>query len=154
MLTQELEEINALAEQVLEDSDLFLVETELRGSAGNRVISLFVESEAGHISLNRCAELSREIKLLLDAAGWRDSQYTLNVSSPGVDRPLKDFRQYINNKGRNASVVFEKDGERIRVEGKITDAKPEVITLETENKTPVEIPFGAIEETRIKVSFK
>jgi len=151
---QEQEEINALAEQVLEGSDLFLVEAELKGSTGNRTIWIYVESESGNISLSRCAEISRELQLLLDAGGWHDRKYTLNVSSPGLDRPLKDIRQYVNNVGRNASVVYIKDGEQIRTEGKLIGAESDKITLETGKNESLTIPIAEIEETRILASFK
>ena len=151
---QEQEEIVSLAEQVLENSDLFLVDTELKGSVGNRMVSIFVDSESGNISLDRCAEINREIQFLMDASGWRDRKYTLNVSSPGLDRPLKDIRQYVNNLGRNASVVYEEDGRNVQVHGKLVDAKPESVTLEAKGKDALVIPYNAIVETYIQVSFK
>ena len=151
---QEQEEIVSLAEQVLENSDLFLVDTELKGSVGNRMVSIFVDSESGNISLDRCAEINREIQFLMDASGWRDRKYTLNVSSPGLDRPLKDIRQYVNNLGRNASVVYEEDGRKVQVHGKLVDAKPESVTLEAKGKDALVIPYNAIVETYIQVSFK
>ncbi len=151
---QEQEEIVSLAEQVLENSDLFLVDTELKGSVGNRMVSIFVDSESGNISLDRCAEINREIQFLIDASGWRDRKYTLNVSSPGLDRPLKDIRQYVNNLGRNASVVYEEDGRKVQVHGKLVDAKPESVTLEAKGKDALVIPYNAIVETYIQVSFK
>lgn len=151
---EEQDEIYAFAEQVLQNDDLFLVDIELKGSAGNRVIWVYVESEGGNISLDRCAEINRELGLLMDAGGWHGRKYTLNVSSPGVDRPLKDFRQYVNNLGRNASVVYKKQDEEIKVEGKLIDANQEAVTLETEQETQQVVPFSDILETRIMVSFK
>lgn len=151
---EEQQEIIYLAEQVLEDQDLFLVDTELKGSVNHRVIWIYVESESGNVSVDHCAQLSRELQLLLDAHGWHERKYTLNVSSPGLDRPLKDFRQYVNNAGRNASVVFEKDGDETRIKGKLIEANPDRVVLKTENGRHVEIPFSDIVETRILVSFK
>lgn len=152
---EEQEEINALADQVLQDSDLFRVDTELKGSAGNRVIWIYVESENENVSLDQCAEISRELQLLLDASGWHDRKYTLNVSSPGVDRPLKDIRQYVNNVGRNASVTYKKNNdEQEQVNGKLIDVQSEEITLLTEKNRTLKIPFSDIVETRILVSFK
>ncbi len=149
----ELEQIGTIAEQVIQDNDLYLVDIELKGSPGNRMIWIYVESEKGNISLNRCAEISREVNFLLDAAGWHGKKYTLNVSSPGLDRPLRDIRQYNSNTGRKARVVYLKDGEKVQVEGKIADAQPEKITLLTEDKKELEIPFSDIVETHILVSF-
>ncbi len=150
----ELELIKTIAGQVLQDHDMFLVDVELKGSTGNSMIWIYIESENGNVSLDRCAEISREMNFLLDAEGWHDKKYTLNVSSPGLDRPLKDIRQYMSNTGRKARVVYMKEGEQMRVEGKLTDAQPGKITLLTEDKKELEIPFSDIVETHILASFK
>ncbi|MEX0679980.1 MAG: hypothetical protein WD097_01245 [Balneolales bacterium] len=151
---EEREQIQKLAEQVLKGDDLFLVEVELKGSAGNRVIWVYIESDKGNISLDRCAEFSRELNLLLEAGGWHDHQYTLNVSSPGLDRPLKDLRQYVNNVGRKASVVYVKDGEEFQEEGELIHAHADSITLLTSTKEQLKIPFSNVMEARIQASFK
>ncbi len=151
---EELELINTTAEKVLQDhDDMYLVDVELKGSPGNRVIWIYIESDKGNISLDRCAGLSREVSFLLDASGWHNKKYTLNVSSPGLDRPLKDIRQYVSNIGRKASVAYLKDGEPVRAEGKLVNAHSDVIILETESKKELTIPFSDIVETYILPSF-
>ena len=150
----ELEQIKTIAGQVLQDhEEMYLVDVDLKGSTGNRMVWVYIESEKGNISLDRCAEISREVNFLLDASGWRGKKYTLNVSSPGLDRPLKDIRQYISNSGRKASVTFLKDDEQTRVEGELTGVHSGAITLLTENKKELKIPFSDIVETHILVSF-
>lgn len=153
-VVEDQELIISLANQVLQDQDMFLVDTELKGTPENRIVWIFVEAEKGNVSLDRCAELSRELQLLLDVHGWHERKYTLNVSSPGLDRPLKDIRQYVNNVGRNAHVIFEKDGKQIRAEGTLADATPELIILVTGDRQQLEIPFTDIVEARIVPSFK
>ena len=147
---EELTEIKTLTEQVLEGLDLYLVDVELKGSQGNRVIWIFLESEHGNVSLDRCAEVSRELEFLLDAAGWRGKKYTLNVSSPGLDRPLKDIRQYVNNIGRKATVTYNNGGDQVRIEGKLVSADEENVIMLSEKKKKITIPFDSIVETRIQ----
>ena len=149
----ELDQVKEIAAQVLSDNDLYLVDVELKGSTGNRVIWIYVESEGGNVSLDRCVEISREANLLLDASGWHGKKYTLNVSSPGLDRPLRDIRQYHSNIGRKARVTFLKDGEHERLEGKLTEVTTDSITLMTENKKELPIPFSDIVETHIVATF-
>jgi ribosome maturation factor RimP len=59
------------------------------------------------------------VNFLLDAAGWHGKKYTLNVSSPGLDRPLRDIRQYHSNIGRQARVTVLRDGETDPSEGRL-----------------------------------
>ena len=151
---QEQEQVQSIAEQVLQDKDLYLVDIELKGSQGSRIIWIYVDAVKGNISLDICAELSREINFLLDANGWHNRKYTLNVSSPGLDRPLKDIRQYVNNKGRKISVVYGMDNEQVQANGRILEADPEILVLETDKNNRLEIPFSSITEARIKPALK
>ncbi len=153
VILDELEQIKDIAAQVLQDNDLYLVDVELKGSAGNRVIWIYVESESGNVSLDRCVDISREINFLLDAGGWHGKKYTLNVSSPGLDRPLRDIRQYHSNKGRNVRVKYLSDGEEIVSEGKMTGVTDSKITILTENKKELQISFPDIVETYVLASF-
>ncbi len=151
---EELELIHTTAEQVLQDhDDMYLVDVELKGSTGNRVVWIYVESDKGNISLDRCASVSREVNFLLDASGWHNKKYTLNVSSPGLDRPLKDVRQYASNIGRKTSVVYLKDGEPVRAKGMLVHAESNAIILQTESKKELTIPFSDIVETYILPPF-
>ncbi len=150
---EEQEQVIALAEQVLQDHELFLVDVELKGTEDKRIIWVYLESEKGNVSLDQCAQISRELHLLLEVAGWHHRKYTLNVSSPGLGRPLKDIRQYVNNLGRKASVVYKEEGKEFYAEGKLIEATPDMITLETEKRQQLEISFSDVVETRILASF-
>lgn len=151
---QEQEQVQSIVEQVLQDKDLYLVDIELKGSQANRIIWIYVEAEKGNISLDLCADLSREMNFLLDANGWHNRKYTLNVSSPGLDRPLKDIRQYVNNKGRRVLVVYNMNNEQVQVNGIISEADTEIVILETDKNNRLEIPFSSITEARIQPAFK
>jgi len=152
-ILDELDQIKDIAAQVLEDNDLYLVDVELKGSTGNRVIWIYVESESGNVSLDRCVDISREMNFLLDASGWHGKKYALNVSSPGLDRPLRDIRQYHSNQGRNVRVTYLKDGEEVSSEGKLTGVTNDKITILTENKKELDISFPDIVETYVLASF-
>lgn len=146
--------VYSLAEQMLADDDLYLVDVELKGSDANRIVWVYAESDKGNISLDRCAAISRELSLLLDANGWHEKKYTLNVSSPGLDRPLRHLRQYVSNLGRKASVTYLHEGSEIRLEGVLSDAEPEQVRLELPDGSIRTIPFEDIRETKILPSFK
>jgi len=152
-ILDELDQIKDIAAQVLEDNDLYLVDVELKGATGNRVIWIYVESESGNVSLDRCVDISREINLLLDVSGWHGKKYTLNVSSPGLDRPLRDIRQYHSNKGRNVRVTYLKDGDEVVSDGTLAGVTNDKITILSENKKELEISFPEIVETYVLASF-
>jgi ribosome maturation factor RimP len=88
---------------------------------------------------------------------YPDGDFSLEVSSPGVDEPLKLLRQYIKNKGRNVEVSFN-DG--TKKEGKLLEVGEDSITIEyTEGKgkkaivhQPV-IPFAEIKQTKVLIKF-
>ena len=145
------EDLDILIQSVLKGTDLFLVETELKGSQASPALWVYIESEKGNISLERCADISRELGFVLDASGWRDKKYTLNVSSPGLDRPLRDKRQYVNNIGRKADVSFRKDGKQTSRSGTLEDVQSNHISLRSDGNI-IQIPWSEVLETRIKAS--
>lgn len=140
-------------EQVIRGSELFVVDVEVKGSQSNRIVSVFLDSESGNITLDRCVNISKELQLLLDASGWHEKAYTLNVSSPGLDRPLKDLRQYVSNTGRQAKVRYQKGDTAADVSGMLAGVKDGHVIVDTDTGS-VEIAFEEIMETRIIASFK
>ena len=95
---------------------------------------------------------------IIEEKGWYpDGNFSLEVSSPGVEEPLKMLRQYKKNIGRNVEVVMNDDS---KAEGKLIDANETSLQLEyTEgkNKKAVkvtrEIPFSEVKQTTVIISF-
>ncbi len=83
--------------------DCFVVEISLH--ARNK-LCVFVDSDSG-INFDKCAIISRHLEGYIDAQGWLGEKYTLEVSSPGVGRPLRFWRQYRNNIGRHVLVTLQ-----------------------------------------------
>ena len=85
----------ALVEPLVNGHEAELVDVELRGARGNELVRLLVYSEGG-VSLTLCELISREVADLLDVEDLISSRYRLEVTSPGLDRPLesdKDFNR-------------------------------------------------------------
>ena len=140
-----------------EFADCFLVDMKLHPS---RRLQVFVDSDSG-MTFEKCQRLSRHLEKYLDEEAWPGQKYVLEVSSPGVDRPLKFRRQYPKNIGRKVKVKLAEGRE---AEGTLTAADESGITLEEKvrrkvgkrKKTElvsVNIPYEEIEETIVKVSF-
>ncbi len=138
-------------------ADCFTVEVVLR--PGNRLEVAF-DSDSG-VTFEKCRLVSRYLEAHLDAEGWLGERYVLDVSSPGVGRPLAFKRQYPRNVGRTVEVTLNDDAKH---KGILKAADADAITLEEtkkvetngkKKKTTVQtvIPFHNIKETIVKVTF-
>lgn len=149
------QKIRELAEAGLSNPAHFVVDVTVSKYRPQKV-TIFVDGDKG-ISIEDCAELSRYLGDKLDEENVMADAYTLEVSTPGIDHPLKLKRQYVSNIGRNVKVqLVDKD----ILKGKLLAADEEKISLETENKESkkkelitIEIPFTEIEKTIVTVSF-
>lgn len=148
MHNERITEIKNLVESILNESDFFLVDIEIKGSR-EPVVWVYVDGPERGVNMDECAEISNELGLLMDAHNLFQGQYRLNVSSPGLSRPLTDKRQYFKNKGRKAKVKYKSGDEYLKTEGTIADITEEIILIKKEDDTSVPIGFNQIVETKI-----
>jgi len=142
--------IAEVLEQRFKEEDLqscFLVD--VRAGANNK-IAVFVDGDKG-LTIDMCRKISRHLEKHIEENKWLPDKYTLDVSSPGTDNPLKLHRQYVKNIGRKAKIVLLDEQQ---VEGKITDVNVNDIDIELSDGTMEKISFENIKETKILVSFK
>ncbi len=150
------ERVAGLVEEKIEDrEDLFLVDVTMHS---NGKLIILVDGDQG-IGIADCAAISRFVGFKLEEEGALENAYNLEVSSPGIDAPLKLKRQYFKNIGRTVSV---KNYSAIR-EGRLLTVSDEGITIEEKLKpitgkkaewTEAFIPFADISETKVLISFK
>jgi len=141
---------------------VFLVDVIFSGGKNIQKILVLVDNDEG-VNIDSCAYLSKSISAQLDLEDLIDSNYVLEVSSPGLDHPLKQKRQYVKNIGRLVS-VNTRDSKTNK--GRLLEVRKDSIVLSSEpkgKKLPgkttsgrpnLEIPFNQIEKTRVLVSFK
>ena len=148
------EKLKDLAEKSLVNPAHFLVEVVVSKHKPWK-FTVSVDGDQG-IMIDDCAALSRALNESLE--GEISDPYTLEVSTPGLDHPLKLKRQYKKNIGRGLKVVRK---DKSIVNGALKQTEEEKIVLETEiglgKKTEVkiiEIPFTEIEKAFVTVSFK
>ena len=111
---------------------------------------VFIDSDE-QLTIDMCRKTSRFLEHHIEENGWMPEKYTIDVSSPGIDNPLKLHRQYVKNIGRTASVQLKSEE---MVEGKLEAVEASSITLQVKNKESKTILFEDIKETKILVSFK
>jgi ribosome maturation factor RimP len=145
-------QVEALALPVLGELGLELVEVQYRREQNGWVLRLVIDKQEG-VSLDDCAAVSREIGQLLDIEDFIDQAYRLEVSSPGLDRPLKSMADFQRFTGRKAKIktIAPVDGERVFI-GKIQQTTGEMIILAVGRRELV-IPFAQISKARLEVEF-
>lgn len=99
-------EVNNLIEPVLDELGFELVDTEYLSQHGRRVLRICLDKEGG-ITMDDCALVSREIGDLIDVKNVFDHEYVLEVSSPGLDRPLKKEKDFLRSIGKKVKVVMD-----------------------------------------------
>lgn len=103
-----LDKVHRLLVPILESMAVELVDLEFKREGRDWFLRLFIDKEGG-VTLDDCAEVSREVDALLEVEDVIDAAYRLEVSSPGLDRPLKRPADYERFKGRLVKVkTFEK----------------------------------------------
>ena len=151
------EQIQALITPLMENTDLFLVEVNVR--PGNK-IEVILDSDSG-LTIEHCTEVHRHILRELD----RDVEdYSLDVSSPDISKPLKISRQYIKNIGREVAVKLR---DKSKFVGELIAANDMDFTIRFEEKIlpegkkkkevvvrEVKIEYTNTQETKVQISFK
>ena len=142
--------VAAVALQVLEEMGLELVEVQYRREQSGWLLRLIIDKQDG-VSLEDCAAVSREISQLLDIEDFVDQAYNLEVSSPGLNRPLKSMADFERFTGRKAKIktIEPIAGEHVFI-GRIKKTEGETIILEIGRKE-VTIPFSQVARARLEV---
>ena len=143
--------IHVFAEEAVAGTDLFVVDVDVRGRTGSRVVEVYVDSDAG-AGLDEIAETSRRLSFLMDTEDVIKGAYNLHVSSPGASRPLALPRQYPRHIGRNLRITYTSDSEESTIVGTLSAAGDDVITLAVKGEAdPTELPFSAIREALVEL---
>jgi ribosome maturation factor RimP len=115
-------------------------------------LRIFIDAPAG-VSLEDCEKVSRQVSSVMDVEDPIDGEYTLEVSSPGMDRPLYSVAHYARYVGETVNVRLRmaRDGRR-RFKGKIVKVENEDVLLEVEGKE-ILLPVDAIDKANIVPNF-
>lgn len=147
--------LQAFCRQVAEARGLEMVDVELFSAGRREVVRVYMHKPGG-ISLDDCSQASHHLSTLLDADDEFQNPYTLEVSSPGLDRPLKTVADWTRRVGEWVRVHLAEDvegkktwiGRLVRAESDAAFLVPE--TLETE----IRIPYRAVQLARVDVRFE
>jgi ribosome maturation factor RimP len=141
--------ITELAEQVAASMGLEVILVEIKGDGNRSIVRVFIDQPSG-VTLDDCERFSKRFSVTLDVEDWIPFTYTLEVSSPGVNRPLvkeADFQRYC---GKNAKVRTKLPlAGQSNFKGKIVSATEGQLTLEITSGKQVGIAIADIEKANL-----
>jgi len=142
------EKLRSVIGGYLESQGLELVELIYRQEGRDFVLRILADRPQGGITLDECAGLNIQISGLLDEKGILQERYILEVSSPGLDRPLKSREDFLRCTGRNARFFLnEPVNGKIEMDGVINKVDNNYVYIESGGKT-VEIPLARINRAK------
>ena len=141
--------IATLAEQTAAVMGMEIVLIEIKGGGNRSIVRVFIDQPEG-ISLNDCERFSRRFSVLLDVEDWIPFRYVLEVSSPGLDRPLTKETDFQRFAGKNARIRTRLpiEGQR-SFKGKILRAGEGRVVMELDQGKQVEISAAEIEKANL-----
>jgi ribosome maturation factor RimP len=143
------ESIAELITPAVEKAGFFLEEVHIATPGKHRIVTCIVDGEAP-LNLDQVTSVSRDISVLLDEAPFMgETPFTLEVTSPGVDRPLTKPRHFKKNKDRLLRIV-KTDG--TVTQGRIKDSSESAVTL-TDKDVDIEVNFGDIKKALVEIEF-
>jgi ribosome maturation factor RimP len=149
----DLNRIRTLAGEVTDAAGYELVDVELKGGGRQRVLRVTIDQGAG-ITHEDCERVSHELGTILDVEELIGSSYTLEVSSPGLERKLTRPGDYDRFRGHRVKVRTREPlgGQRV-FRGRLEGLESDRIRLTPESGESLEIPLQAIHEARLEVDW-
>lgn len=149
MTGEVVERVKSIALPLFTELGLELVDVEFRREASGWILRLYIDKPGG-VTLGDCQRVSEELSDLLDVENLIDYPYTLEVSSPGLNRPLRlesDFLRFVGQRAR-VSTSQAIAGQR-RFLGILRGYEEGQVSLEREDGTVVPIPYALISKARL-----
>ncbi|MFA5891661.1 MAG: ribosome maturation factor RimP [Actinomycetota bacterium] len=131
------ERVRSLAEPLLARRGADLVEVQVR--RGRTQLVRVVADRSGGIDIDTCARVSGELSRMLDVEDLIPGRYTLEVTSPGLDRPLRTSEDFAKNRGRKVRIVLA----MAQHEGVVEDVGAESVTVRTD-RGAVEVALAEV----------
>ncbi len=134
---------------------LEIFDISIRGTRKNKIVEIIIDNLNDYVSIGDCERFSRAIEPWLDELNVFDSSYDLVVSSPGLNRKLRDRNDYIRFKGKLAKFTLKEDEAKVvTIVGYINDVNDETLNvIEKESQKIIEIPLNNIEKANLEIDF-
>ncbi len=145
------EKIAKIAERVASSEGIELVEVECKGNTGSRFVRVFIDKPGG-VNHTDCELISRQVGTILDVEEIVPGRYTLEVSSPGLDRKLLKESDYKRFSGKKVQIKLQQpvDGRR-QFTGRLRDCERGEVAVELAEEVMVRFPFASVQSARLLV---
>jgi len=148
------ERIKQLLDPILESYGLSLWEMEFQRQGPTWLLRLYIDRETGCVTLNDCESVSRDLSAALDVEDIISHAYTLEVSSPGLDRTLSKPEHFTRFAGSTIKIkVYQPiQGQKV-FRGKLLGLEGDAVRLESETGGFLELPLAGITKASLEVDF-
>lgn len=143
-------EILEKSKKITEDFGYLFIDMDFRGDSRNRILEIYIDNEAG-VTVDDCKNVSRAVGDMIEEGGLIKSRYRLDVSSPGIDRPLKYIQQFKRNIGRSFELRLE-DESNSKIEGKLLEVNNDDFKFQIKKEIKV-INIKNIKSAKVLVGF-
>jgi len=146
-----IDKVRGFVQSLLPSMGLELFDVQFRREGQGWVLRIFIDSETG-VSLDQCSSVSRELGRYLDVEDFIDHAYSLEVSSPGLERPLRSIGDFLRYCGKKARVKLHHavDGEKV-FEGVIEEVVDDRIYLKLNDGHSMQFLFEDINKARLAI---
>lgn len=143
--------------QCIENEATFLVDVDIKGSANNQKIQVFIDGD-DLVDIDECTRINRKLSDLMEEKDLIEGRYVIEVSSPGVSKSLKYIRQYPKHKGRELDIVTK---DKNKYTGKLIDVvENEIVVLvklgkskKEQHEQTIHLPHAEIDTARVLIRF-
>jgi ribosome maturation factor RimP len=145
-----VDRVRAIADPILSNEGMELVEIEYRREARGWVLRLFIDKEGG-VTVDDCSRISQEVGRGLDVDDFILVPYALEISSPGLTRPLKNEKDFVKYQNHFIGVkTFNPVGNRRHFKGKLTGISESRIEMEVDGGV-FQIPLSNVAKAHLEI---
>jgi ribosome maturation factor RimP len=147
-------QLRDLAEGVVKDNFLEFFDFKLRPQGKKLVLTVVLDKKSGPVTLDECTAVSRDLEAKLDSMDLVETSYLLEVSSPGLDRPLRSLEDCERFKGRKALMILNEPLEgQVSLEGRLGEVSEGKVEMLMGKERILWVPFAAVKTARLVVEF-
>ncbi len=143
--------IDKIAVQAAKENGVEFVHSEIAGSKRNMTVRIYIDKPGG-VTIEECAIVSRAVEAVIDLEDFIPSAYVLEVSSPGLERPLFSIQDFDKFAGKKAKVkTVEAIGGQANFNGRIATVEGSEIVFEDKTSGTIRIPFEKVSKANLRV---
>jgi ribosome maturation factor RimP len=153
-MSDAMEQVRQLLDPILESMGLSLWDLEFHKQGPRWLLRIFIDRESGDVTLGDCETVSRDLSAALDVEDIISHAYTLEVSSPGLDRTLSKPAHFVRFTGSTIRIKTYRpiDGQKV-FRGKLLGLVDDTVKVEFETGKVIEIPMTGITRASLEVEF-